>query len=355
MAIIMPAAPQLGSSNASLDSNAPVPSGLGGAPSTPSPGISSSPNVDISSLLNTVSIPPDIDPTEGQHLAIAAGVLASHINQGQIAFADAAKIMKNMVQSVRTLPVANGAPQSAPMASGSSGTPTAATPFPGTGSLQLPPSSLPTPAPPATSPTGRTFSDIQASGKYQSLAEREWYLNQINRTVGRNGLPVPRPSLPDPSTTAGTSFDPSSGGSGMFGNGGEPSITPPSTGSGGLLDTLPDGSAMVPDYAHPGSTPAHLSQAQVNAIRTIFPPSEWTFAMEVAAAESGGNNNATGSAGERGIFQIHPVNFRTLGVDSQALQDPFRSTEAAYKLWEESGWAPWTTAPLIRAATARQH
>lgn len=302
-------------------------------PQIPDPTTSRSPNIGAQALL--ANVPPNIDPTELAHLQTAAGVLTSHVNQGQLSFEDAMASMKSMLQSVMRS-TSNGVQASqqnaAPL-------PSAAAPAEAM--------SPPQPRPSSSSPTGRTFAEIQSSGRYQSTAEREWYLNQINRTIGRNGLPVPKPSGLPPRVGSATS-------SPMFG-GSAPLPTPP---TGGMLQGSPvrladDGSATVPNYVGGGTVT--LSKAQVNAIRTVFPPSEWDMAMEVAAAESGGSNVARGAANERGLFQIHPVNWQNLGVDEAALQDPFRNTEAAYKLWHESGWQPWTTAPIIREVLRRQH
>lgn len=322
-----------------------TPPGMPGGFVPVGPGVSRSPNVGAQAFLAV--LPPNVDPSELPHLQAVADLLAANVNQGNANFMDAMKLMKNVLQSVRT--TAQSTAPALPAAAPAGFTPPPgsvnanAVPIPGTGAPQLPVGSLPTPTDPKAnaSPTGRNFYEIQASGKYQTVGEREWYLNQINRTIGRSGLPVPKPA-PSPAE-------------GLFGGGPTPlpNFGAPSTGSGGVLRTSDDGSAVVPDYAHGGE--ARLTSAQVSAIRTIFPPSEWDMAMEVAAAESHGDDNAVGADGERSIFQIHPVNWKSLGVDEHSLQDPFRAAEAAYKLWQSDGWQPWTTAPLIRAATMRQH
>lgn len=302
------------------------------------PGTSGSPNVSAQALL--ANVPQGIDPEELMHLQNAAGVLSAHVNQGQLSFDDAMDSMKSMLQSVAKT-TSNGVRASQPSAP----LPSAAAP------AESAAPTLPPPAPPRTapSPTGRTFAEIQASGRYQNVAEREWYLNQINRTIGRNGLPVPRPAgLP-------TRNAPHAAAPPMFGSTSTSSSSPlPSTpmAQGSPVHISDDGSAAVPDYVHGGSVT--LSKAQVSAIRTVFPPNEWDMAMEVAVAESGGNNNARGAANERGLFQIHPVNWQNLGVDEVSLQDPLRNAEAAYKLWHDSGWQPWTTAPIIRNVLGRQ-
>ena len=61
-------------------------------------------------------------------------------------------------------------------------------------------------------------------------------------------------------------------------------------------------------------------------------------AAEVAMAESGGNQFATGPAGERGYWQIHP--------DHGALStyDPYGNARAAILISQDGrSWSAWTT------------
>lgn len=61
-------------------------------------------------------------------------------------------------------------------------------------------------------------------------------------------------------------------------------------------------------------------------------------AAEIAMAESGGSQYATGPAGERGYWQIHP--------DHGALStyDPYGNARAAILISDNgSDWLPWTT------------
>lgn len=69
-------------------------------------------------------------------------------------------------------------------------------------------------------------------------------------------------------------------------------------------------------------------------------------ALRVAGCESGWQPRAMGSAGEQGLFQIHPVHFwrfRERGGSSP--MDPVANAAVALEIWTEEGWAPWTCHP----------
>lgn len=62
-------------------------------------------------------------------------------------------------------------------------------------------------------------------------------------------------------------------------------------------------------------------------------------AMRVAMCESGLNPNATGAAGERGIFQIHPLH-------RDSTYDIAGNIAAAYRISAGgSDWSQWTCKP----------
>lgn len=145
-----------------------------------------------------------------------------------------------------------------------------------------------------------------------------------------------------------------------------PRVTPPHVGDAGIpLEsnlplTNPNSPVLpvqVPDVVHGGQ--ATLQPDQLNAIRSVFPEAEWNTAQLIAAAESKGNNAATGNAGEVGLFQIHPINWPSLSaalgipINAQSLQDPYINAKAAFILWQGAqGWGrksgtPWTTAPAV--------
>jgi LysM repeat protein len=61
-------------------------------------------------------------------------------------------------------------------------------------------------------------------------------------------------------------------------------------------------------------------------------------AAEIAMAESGGNQYATGTVGERGYWQINPVH------GSLSTYDPLGNAKAAVILSDDgTNWSPWTT------------
>ncbi|GAB4321012.1 MAG: hypothetical protein Kow0010_01150 [Dehalococcoidia bacterium] len=70
-------------------------------------------------------------------------------------------------------------------------------------------------------------------------------------------------------------------------------------------------------------------------------------ALRVAGCESGWQPRAIGSAGEQGLFQIHPVHFwrfRERGPGTSPM-DPVANARIALEIWTEEGWAPWSCAP----------
>ena len=61
-------------------------------------------------------------------------------------------------------------------------------------------------------------------------------------------------------------------------------------------------------------------------------------AAEIAVAESGGNQYATGAAGERGYWQIHPDH------GSLSTYDAYGNARAAVIISDDGrNWSPWTT------------
>ena len=92
--------------------------------------------------------------------------------------------------------------------------------------------------------------------------------------------------------------------------------------------------------------PVRWTRAEiVCAIRRTFPADPVT-ATCIAWRESRLDPRAVGRAGERGIFQIHPVHRSWLGARWQRLFDPVENARAARELQRRAGWSPWTTASL---------
>lgn len=81
-----------------------------------------------------------------------------------------------------------------------------------------------------------------------------------------------------------------------------------------------------------------------------FGPAVAEQAVDVADCESLGlNPHATGDAGERGLFQIHPKyhqdRIRRLGFTWDQMYEVGPNIAVAVDLYAEQGWSPWTCAP----------
>jgi LysM repeat protein len=67
-------------------------------------------------------------------------------------------------------------------------------------------------------------------------------------------------------------------------------------------------------------------------------PAVEVTAASIAMAESGGNQFATGTVGERGYWQINPVN------GALSIYDPYGNARAAVTMSADgANWSPWTT------------
>jgi hypothetical protein len=67
-------------------------------------------------------------------------------------------------------------------------------------------------------------------------------------------------------------------------------------------------------------------------------PAAEVTAASIAMAESGGNQFATGTVGERGYWQINPVN------GALSTYDPYGNARAAVIMsGNGTNWSPWTT------------
>lgn len=79
-----------------------------------------------------------------------------------------------------------------------------------------------------------------------------------------------------------------------------------------------------------------------------FPQSQWANARCIVHHESRGNPRAMGGAGERGLYQIHPVHRSTFtavtGRPWSAAYEPGPNGQFAAHLWRQQGWRPWSTA-----------
>jgi soluble lytic murein transglycosylase-like protein len=111
--------------------------------------------------------------------------------------------------------------------------------------------------------------------------------------------------------------------------------------------------ALAPERSAPatrGNRPAALERSEVvDLVAAHFPPEEVASALAVLACESRFDPRATGRAGERGLFQIHPVYWTWLarqlvGPDAD-LYDPDTNVAVAAAVWRQFGWAPWSCRP----------
>ncbi len=127
---------------------------------------------------------------------------------------------------------------------------------------------------------------------------------------------------------------------------------------------LPAGTGYTPRHASPapatptaaaaGSGPA-VSTSQATATASLSgtlsctgleqlwvdaggSPAAEVTAASIAMAESGGNQFATGTVGERGYWQINPVN------GALSTYDPYGNARAAVVMSADgANWSPWTT------------
>ena len=69
------------------------------------------------------------------------------------------------------------------------------------------------------------------------------------------------------------------------------------------------------------------------------------YAVAIAKCESGLNPLATGSHGERGVFQIHPVHISSLAKNGFSWDDMYNwksNIDYARMLYGWQGWSPWS-------------
>ena len=86
-----------------------------------------------------------------------------------------------------------------------------------------------------------------------------------------------------------------------------------------------------------------------DAITRYFPSSQVEKAMDVAKCESGYDPKAVSPDGANHVlFQINTVHkpmVRRMGYSwNPDIYDPYINTKVAKRLWNESGWQPWTCA-----------
>ena len=80
-----------------------------------------------------------------------------------------------------------------------------------------------------------------------------------------------------------------------------------------------------------------------SAICSVFKGQKCGPAIRVATCETGGtlDPHSRGAAGERGLFQIHPIHFNWL--NERRLYEPLYNIRVAYRLSRGgTSWRPWT-------------
>jgi lysozyme-like protein len=107
-----------------------------------------------------------------------------------------------------------------------------------------------------------------------------------------------------------------------------------------LRHVRPSRAVVTAKYSGHTALPGHLSCRGLESLWESAGGNSGSafLAAEIAMAESGGNQYATGPAGERGYWQIHP--------DHGALStyDPYGNARAAVIISDNGrNWSPWTT------------
>ena len=104
-----------------------------------------------------------------------------------------------------------------------------------------------------------------------------------------------------------------------------------------------DGSAAASDTSQADTTTSLSGTLSCTGLEQLWldaggSPAAEVTAASIAMAESGGNQFATGTVGERGYWQINPVN------GALSTYDPYGNARAAVIMSADgTNWSPWTT------------
>jgi LysM repeat protein len=104
-----------------------------------------------------------------------------------------------------------------------------------------------------------------------------------------------------------------------------------------------DNSAAAGDTSQPATTTSLSGTLSCTGLEQLWldaggSPAAEVTAASIAMAESGGNQFATGTVGERGYWQINPVNA------ALSTYDPYGNARAAVIMSADgTNWSPWTT------------
>ena len=130
----------------------------------------------------------------------------------------------------------------------------------------------------------------------------------------------------------------------------EPTTTTNTTAAPTITTTAAPARKAASTTTTPPVVPANdIEQAIVGGFAR-FGPAVARQAIDVADCESVGlNPTATGAAGERGLFQIHPdyhqERIARLGFTWDQMYEVGPNIAVAADLYAEQGWSPWTCAP----------
>lgn len=109
--------------------------------------------------------------------------------------------------------------------------------------------------------------------------------------------------------------------------------------------TAPQAVAKAPVPRKPSSAPVGSIAARIAAAW----PGDDRAVLSVARCESKLSPTATGSAGERGVLQIHPTHIdgaiAALGFTWDQMYEAEPNVKVAWALHQSSGWGPWTCKP----------
>lgn len=302
-----------------------------GAPAQPQ--MQGAPTPVNDALMSVMQQHPQMSSSDAYDLLSATKSIQEHVQQGVIPLDKAIKLLNNLATTLINTPDSpqSGTPQPAmgdPMQSPQGGMPMPS------------PTGIPQAAPPQGNPAAPVASIVQPQTTATPQAKPTPLTTPLDYSTGPTsqvgGLPA-SPVGAQPSMSVDNFLRPSTD-----------TATPSTPNAEGGLD--------VPDVVHGGV--AKLDLNTVQAIQSLFPPELQQIAEYIAAAESKGNVNAVGGAGEIGLFQIHPVNWpglsRSMGmpINAQTLRDPITNAKAALQLLKENNfsWKPWTTSPKVLAA-----
>lgn len=125
-----------------------------------------------------------------------------------------------------------------------------------------------------------------------------------------------------------------------------PSTTEPPATTVPTTEAPPVTVGQLPPGDEPRTSSTWIEREPTTDLEALICSYGWdcATALRVAHCESTMNPGAVGGAGERGLFQLHPVHAARFGERWELMFDPEVNIAAAHQLWSEQGWSPWTCA-----------